>query len=150
KLARACAQGTAPDVCSVIPPDQRAQILGRAEVRDAAAAVEQVVSTYVKGTLEIATNLGIPVPDWANKAVVGIDSAAKIVGGIASDQPGAVMNGLIGLTGLFHKAQPSQELTLLRKIDKRLDRIDMRLQNIEQTLKQVLAMQQVMLKSLGR
>ncbi len=152
ELARSCERPTSStkDACGVIPKGDLEKILARGDVVSAANAIEQAASVYAGGALQIAANLGIDVPEWTSQAVAGISSAATIAGGIASGRPDQVIAGLVSLTGLFRKPQPSQELLLLQKIDKRLDQIDKRLGKIEQQLDKIVENQQKTMVQLGR
>src|SRR6185437_10395807 len=89
KIARDCDESGVG--CDKVPESERKALLVRGEVRDAALDVGNFTATYVQGAAQIASNLGVSVPDWVSKGMVATTSAASLAAGIASGNPADVM-----------------------------------------------------------
>lgn len=145
KLARACDAEPGPQ-CAGLSDDQKTALLVRGEIRDAALDVASFTSTYLRGGLEVAQNLGVEVPAWASKAVSGATAGSTLVAGIASGNPQAILTGLVGVSSLFRKAKPSPEMQALARIEQQLQQVHARLTEMDKKLDRILAGQAEILR----
>lgn len=151
-LAQGCQRDSSASACSALSPEDTKALVLRGKIRDAAEDVASYTSLYVKGGLEIAQNLGASVPDWAAKAVTGITSGANLVAGVASKNPMEIMSGLIGLTSLFRRSQPSAEMQILRalsRVDARIQQIQHKLEDIDHKLYLIIQTEKQILTAIG-